>query len=248
MPAFADAVHMACVRVCMRACVHACVCLHDRLQVPFEEAVSSVRRQLMDIATGKTSVGIADAALRRNRDMFGRAVSFAAAMLTPEATSALLRAIDDLSQSNGEVAKFWSKEHRDVACKRAGVVGETQEKEASRLAEHGGQKDVPGEEVKKHGPPSSHLHVTLAHKRSHGAAQVASFARFVGSTVHIKVNQLLFNEHCAAVAVEVTGGPSAGESEKGAQEDGATSTQGAIHGMNAFPHVTVSKARAIHVL
>ena len=224
-----------------RVCAHGLCGCHlcvDRLQVPFEEAVSSVHSQLVGIATGRTTVGTTDAALRRNRDMFGRAVSFAAAVLTPDATSALLRAIDNLSRSNKKVAEFWTMENRNMAWKRAGVQGETEGNEGSRAKEHNRRKDAPSAEVKK---PSAHLHVTLAHKRSHGAAQVASYARFVGSTVRIQAKELLFNENCAAVAVEVTGQVLARERDDGEQVDSATSAQGAIRGMNAFPHITVSE-------
>lgn len=66
-------------------------------------------------------------------------------------------------------------------------------------------------------------HITLAHKRSHGVAAVASFASFLGQEVDLVITGLLFDERTAALAVDWS------EERK---EQG-------IRSLNPFPHITI---------
>ncbi|CAA0811963.1 RNAligase [Striga hermonthica] len=149
----------------------------NSIQVPFESAVESVRKQLKAIAKGEYTVPSTE------KRKFGTIV-FAAVSLP----------VSDILGFLSDVSSF--EEHG------FGFLTLT---DLTFLLDQLGQKDPRVEGFLKDKNLKTILtkaHLTLAHKRSHGVTAVASYGLYVNQNVPVKVVALLFSDKLAALEAD----------------------------------------------
>ncbi|CAI5479194.1 unnamed protein product [Closterium sp. Yama58-4] len=205
----------------LRAVLHKHAPYLTSIQLPLEEVVATVQNQLHQIATGQIRPVVAA------KTSF-RSIQLAAVVIDPVADVAqggadvatsgrqLLRTLEELARSDSRMAEFWKTAEGPLRKKLEVGSGGGGAAAAAGAAGGGG------------GGGSSRglgwLHVTLAHKKEQGVPAVVGYAPMEGRAVTVLATALLFDQHVAALAVELRGG-----------EEGD-----AVRSLNEFAHITVS--------
>ncbi|CAI5503301.1 unnamed protein product [Closterium sp. Naga37s-1] len=198
----------------LRAVLHKHAPYLTSIQLPLDQVVATVQNQLHQIATGQIRP------LVTAKTSF-RSIQLAAVVIDPVADVApggadmatsgrqLLQTLEELARSDSRMADFWKTAEGPLR---------------KKLEVGGGGGAAGGDGGSSRG--LGWLHVTLAHKKEQGVPAVVGYAPMEGRAVTVLATALLFDQHVAALAVELRGG-----------KDGE-----AVRSLNPFAHVTLWQA------